>query len=1141
MPIRADRLLHHVRQVAYQAPADSDDAALLAAFVAGRDPTAFAALVARHGPMVLRVCRRVLGNRHDAEDAFQATFLVLARKAASIRRGAALAAWLHGVACRVARGARTASIRRRRRESAASPLAPPEPDPLAELTAREALQLLDEEVQRLPRSYRLPIILCCLEGLSQEEAARRLGWTSGSVKGRLERGRKRLHQELARRGLGLAAALAVVEVSRGAAAGLPAELAGATVKAAVAFAAGESAAAGPVSAELTALAEAGLQSPTLARAKVALLLLLAATATAAGVGMFAHQVPAGTQAAAQAQAGTKDKRTGVEQPKGDRPARTDRHGDPLPDGVLARLGTVRLRAGGARLALSADGKTIVAVTGGPQIKFWDAETGKLSGQRELPTAPSNEVFLSPDGRTLVIQMRGSDPTIDVWDIPSGKRLRRLRFAQKGGIYRAAFSADGKRLAVVEWGANDIILHLADIGSGESRILKGNKGPPQSLVFSADGKLLAMTEHGRVSCWHVARDEPLWQAEIYTQALAFTPDGRVLIASPGYKSPSWHCWEAATGKPAEGVRLPQGYGYANLVVAPDGRTLVFAQPLGVAGADHRVRLWDLRLGTLLRTLPITGDIGPFAPDGRSFLTNNGILQRWELATGRPLLPDTDALGHRANVLGVVYSPDGHLLASTADDGTIRLWELATARPLQVLYGHERWACGLAFTPDGKLLVSGGVEGELYVWDMEAGREIRRIPLHDARAGEKKQHVWRLHVTPDGRTVVVLGYDPQQAGAGLPEGIVTSWDLATGRRKTLARSPEASDGFCSGFSPDGRLLASCGLLLDTQTCRVRTRLEAASPGLGCYAFSPDGRLVAGLLTRHETDGLRHAIKMVGIQFWESASGAAVRRIPTDWVAQLAFSPDGRYLAAAGVDGIRLWELATGGLVVRHKAHERVLGSFGQSFASCLAFAPDGRSLATGHPDSTVLIWSLAPPTHPATSRPPAADLARRWKDLVGPDAAAAYAASWRLTEAPGPALLLLRQHLRPLKPAPEEQIRPLLADLDNDDFDRREAASARLRQLGERADQALRQELAARPSAEKRRRLEALLKALEQPSREALGELRAVAVLERLGTTESRDLLKELSEGDPRARLTREAKASLERLARRSAVPPARVSP
>src|SRR5262249_8041124 len=153
---------------------------------------AFAALVGRHGPLVLGVSRRLLWDDRDAEDAFQATFLVLARKARSLRRPESVPAWLHGVARRVALRAR----RRRRPVASLSRLHEPadwRPDPLAAVSVRELLVALDEEIARLPEAYRLPLVLCGLEGRSVEEAARTLGWSHGSVKGRLERGRKQLH------------------------------------------------------------------------------------------------------------------------------------------------------------------------------------------------------------------------------------------------------------------------------------------------------------------------------------------------------------------------------------------------------------------------------------------------------------------------------------------------------------------------------------------------------------------------------------------------------------------------------------------------------------------------------------------------------------------------------------------------------------------------------------------------------------------------------------------------------------------------------------------------------------------------------------------------------------------------------------
>jgi RNA polymerase sigma factor (sigma-70 family) len=191
-------------------PAAGTDAELLTRFARHRDEAAFAVLVERHGPMVLGVCRRVLGDAHAAEDAFQAAFLVLARKAATLPRPEAVAGWLYGVARRVALDSRTAAPV----PLPAEPSVSQRPDPLAELTGREILAVLEEEVGRLPADYRLPVVLCCLEGLSLEEAAARLACSTGALRGRLERGRTRLRERLIRRGLVPAVVLAVGGVPR---------------------------------------------------------------------------------------------------------------------------------------------------------------------------------------------------------------------------------------------------------------------------------------------------------------------------------------------------------------------------------------------------------------------------------------------------------------------------------------------------------------------------------------------------------------------------------------------------------------------------------------------------------------------------------------------------------------------------------------------------------------------------------------------------------------------------------------------------------------------------------------------------------------------------------------------------------------
>src|SRR5262245_175951 len=201
---QANVVIRHLRGLAGAGQDGPSDRELLARFTAARDGEAFRTLVERHGRLVLGVCRRVLGDWHDAEDAFQAAFLVLARNPASVRKPESLGSWLHGVACRVSlrlREQRDARERRRARP------APPSADPLHELSARELMAILDEEIGRLPEKCRGAVVLCHLEGRTRDEAARRLGLPLRTLQRRLERGRDLLAQRLARRGVALSAAL----------------------------------------------------------------------------------------------------------------------------------------------------------------------------------------------------------------------------------------------------------------------------------------------------------------------------------------------------------------------------------------------------------------------------------------------------------------------------------------------------------------------------------------------------------------------------------------------------------------------------------------------------------------------------------------------------------------------------------------------------------------------------------------------------------------------------------------------------------------------------------------------------------------------------------------------------------------------
>jgi len=240
------------------------DAHLLERFTLRHSEAAFAVLVERHGPLVHGVCRRVLQNAQDTEDAFQATFLVLARKAHTISKHHSLASWLYKVAYRIALRARANNARRRTQEKEAIQSAPP-PSP-AEVAQRELGQLLDEEVQRLPEKYRAPVLLCYLQGQTNEQAAQQLSCPTGTLKIRLMRARDLLRKRLSRRGVGLSlAGLSVLFLQQMASAAVPSALVQATVGAATT---------GGLSATVAGLVKGTLTGMCLTKLKVAVALLL---------------------------------------------------------------------------------------------------------------------------------------------------------------------------------------------------------------------------------------------------------------------------------------------------------------------------------------------------------------------------------------------------------------------------------------------------------------------------------------------------------------------------------------------------------------------------------------------------------------------------------------------------------------------------------------------------------------------------------------------------------------------------------------------------------------------------------------------------------------------------------------------------
>jgi RNA polymerase sigma factor (sigma-70 family) len=255
------------------------DAELLDRFMNGDDDAAFASLVHRHGPMVLGICRRILMNEEDAEDAFQATFLTLSRNAKSIRAQESVGGWLYSVAYRIAHKARIEAARRRKHEGSAT--LGQMSDPLAQLTVREAHEVLDRELAQLPDKLRVPLVLCYLEGLTRDEAARQLGWSPTMLKTRLEQARERLRKRLQSRGLAFSGALVASLFYEGTAwAAVPSTLLESTLKIAA-----PGATELVVPAQVAALTEGVMKTMFLTNLKIAtaVLVLVAVVATGASI------------------------------------------------------------------------------------------------------------------------------------------------------------------------------------------------------------------------------------------------------------------------------------------------------------------------------------------------------------------------------------------------------------------------------------------------------------------------------------------------------------------------------------------------------------------------------------------------------------------------------------------------------------------------------------------------------------------------------------------------------------------------------------------------------------------------------------------------------------------------------------------
>ncbi|VTR96182.1 wd-40 repeat protein : Uncultured bacterium genome assembly Metasoil_fosmids_resub OS=uncultured bacterium PE=4 SV=1: Sigma70_r2: Sigma70_r4_2: WD40: WD40: PQQ_2: WD40 [Gemmata massiliana] len=1065
--------------------APDSDGGLVERFVTAADQDAFAELVRRHGPMVLGVCRRAARDSELADDAFQATFLTLARKAGGLTNPAAVASWLFGVARRVASKARRREAARGRliRPSRAVPPSEPSPDWTDLLTA------LDDELARLPDRYRAPLLACYLDGRTQDEAARQLGWSQSTLRRRLDAARTLLKERMTARGATLGGGLIAGILSPTAAPAVSVPL----TRAVADHAAGAS----PPPRVLALFGEANRTS-----ARAALVL---AGATLSAVLVWAawspgDRPPAGEKTAPLATASEKTEAL----------APVDTFGDPLPVDALARLGTVRFRDGAhvRAIAFAPDGKTVASAGFHARVHVWESATGKelLRFNGEDSRLPGFEVILglafSPDGKTLAMaRINGS---ACLCEAATGRERHRLT----GRAGWVAFAPDGKTVAYgpTNTDPDEPVFRLADVETGkELYALKERKGAVATGTFSPDGKTLAAADERGIHLFDPSTHRSALlgiDAGARFSSLTFSPDGKTLAAI-SHARRSLQLTEIPGGKTLWTAELPEGRLPHAPLFTSDGKAVATGH------ADGFVRFWDAKTGKKEREFRAHDDgiaVLALSPDGRTLATSSDshdggdhTMRLWEVATGKPYAraeaPDKD-------ILELAFSPNGRQVASR-EDGAIRLWDAANGKMI------ARWPSGgpVAFTPDGQTVVRGGWD-KVHFLDAASGKEVRHFAAH-------RNGIRCLVLDRAAKVIATSGNDER----------MYLWDFATGRLLHDLGAPQRTFVFRLALSPDGTTLASVqnGSIRLWDTATGKLVRELPEPRVTDATFSPDGKYLASAARAIERD---RGVSVTRLREVATGKEVWVERGPgEDSCDSLVFSPDGRTLIGGGQHGkaVVVWEIATGRVRHRFNGH--------QAPVVCVAVSPDGRVIASGSADASALLWDAT--GQRARENPPAplrADqLTAAWTDLAAPDAATAYRAVCALRSVPAQAVPLIEPRLKPVVPADAEKVAEAIGNLDHEQFAVRERATQDLERMGEAAEPALRKALVGNPSPEAVRRLEQLVARLQ--GRELWRRLRAIEVLEQVPGPEARKLLTALAEGAPKARLTTEARAALDRLDRK----------
>jgi WD40 repeat protein len=775
----------------------------------------------------------------------------------------------------------------------------------------------------------------------------------------------------------------------------------------------------------------------------------------------------------------------------------DALGDPLPAGAFLRLGTQRLRHGGPILALawSPDGKWLASAGAGSQsgkVCLWDTASGKEIREFVPPRSMVAYTAISPDGALAVsVDVSG---TRYVWETATGK----MRTARKLATPTpAAFTADGKSIvAVNEQG----LLCLLETATLHEQIAFNASGGMKNVVarlsFAPAAKMAAVADSsGRIRLLDISNGKVVQTVNLDSPAacLGLSPDGKVL-ATAGL-GPTIQLWDATTGTP---LRRLDGHQQeiADLSWSPDGKTLASAS------ADKTARLWNVSTGQqVLKFEKHPGALRAvaFSPDGKAVASSgDNLIHIWDAASGKDLVANTN----HGRIAGVGVALDGKLLLTCGTEPLIRLWNLQSGKMTdQFLIPHAR-PRALDVSKDGKLLAVGVDDGTIHLLELPAGHVVQQIRI-------KKGKAVTVALSPDGKLVASVN----------PNTTVTLWSVAGGDMVRQFKHPtEAVPAMA--FSPDGTLLctgSNKGLIrmFDVASGTEMARLVGHEDLVEQLAFSPDGLL----LVSASHDGKARV--------WDLTTGKSIRALDVpNGALCVAVTADGRMaVTGSGRGQVQLWELATGKQRLSLSGHRGPVNN--------LSLLPNGRTVVTVSSDGTGLCWDLSGRVEEqpkAVKTLTAEEFETQWQSLRGEKVAQAYQALIALSASPEQALARLKTELTPAPRVDPKLIAQWVAELDSKDFVVREKASAALKKSGDAASPALRKLVENPPSLETQIRARQLLgnqddPLLPLPARLRL--LRALELLERLGTTAARDLAQTLAGGDPEAWQTQEAQGILRR--------------